>query len=94
MSILTVTSLAHGFGDGAIFTNVSFRMLKGEHIGLVGTHGEGKSTFMNIVTQKLHPDTEFADGTRSKNCPRRREWDWQNHVARRANEPSGRRCKG
>ncbi|WP_436663990.1 ABC-F family ATP-binding cassette domain-containing protein [Alicyclobacillus acidoterrestris] len=56
MSILTVTSLTHGFGDRAIFTNVSFRMLKGEHIGLVGANGEGKSTFMNIVTQKLHPD--------------------------------------
>ena len=34
----------------------SFRLLKGEHIGLVGANGEGKSTFMNIVTGKLMPD--------------------------------------
>jgi len=56
MSILNVTNLSHGFGDRAIFHNVSFRLLKGEHIGLVGANGEGKSTFMNIVTDKLQPD--------------------------------------
>ena len=56
MSILTVTNLSHGFGDRAIFHQVSFRLLKGEHIGLVGANGEGKSTFMNIITGKLMPD--------------------------------------
>ncbi|MES1045473.1 heme ABC transporter ATP-binding protein [Bacillus obstructivus] len=56
MSILTVKDLSHGFGDRAIFNNVSFRLLKGEHIGLVGANGEGKSTFMNIITRKLQPD--------------------------------------
>lgn len=35
---------------------ISFRLLKGEHIGLVGANGEGKSTFFNIVTDKLMPD--------------------------------------
>ena len=33
MSILNVEHLTHGFGDRAIFTDVSFRLLKGEHIG-------------------------------------------------------------
>lgn len=56
MSILNVEHLSHGFGDRAIFTDVSFRLLKGEHIGLVGANGEGKSTFMNIITGKLMPD--------------------------------------
>lgn len=56
MSILNVENLSHGFGDRAIFTDVSFRLLKGEHIGLVGANGEGKSTFMNIITGKLMPD--------------------------------------
>ncbi len=56
MSILNVEHLSHGFGDRAIFEDVSFRLLKGEHIGLVGANGEGKSTFMNIITGKLIPD--------------------------------------
>lgn len=56
MSILTVKNLTHGFGDRAIFDNVSFRMLKGEHIGLIGANGEGKSTFMSVVTGQLEPD--------------------------------------
>ena len=56
MSILTVEHLYHGFGDRAIFEDVSFRLLKGEHIGLVGANGEGKSTFMNTITGHLQPD--------------------------------------
>ena len=56
MSILSVEHLSHGFGDRAIFQDVSFRLLKGEHIGLVGANGEGKSTFMSIITGKLQPD--------------------------------------
>lgn len=56
MSILNVEHLTHGFGDRAIFHDVTFRLLKGEHIGLIGANGEGKSTFMNIITGKLMPD--------------------------------------
>ena len=67
MSILNVEHLSHGFGDRAIFHDVSFRLLKGEHIGLVGANGEGKSTFMNIITGKLQPDegkVEWAKNVR------------------------------
>ncbi|MDE6233666.1 MAG: ATP-binding cassette domain-containing protein [Lachnospiraceae bacterium] len=65
--ILDVKNLSHGFGDRAIFDNVSFRLLKGEHIGLIGANGEGKSTFMNIITGKLMPDegrVEWAKNVR------------------------------
>ena len=56
MSILVVKNMSHGFGDRVIFDDVSFRLLKGEHIALIGANGEGKSTFMNIITGKLMPD--------------------------------------
>ncbi len=68
MSILNVENLTHGFGDRAIFTDVSFRLLKGEHIGLIGANGEGKSTFMNIITGSLTPDegkVEWAKNVRT-----------------------------
>lgn len=64
--ILNVENLTHGFGDRAIFNNVAFRLLAGEHIGLVGANGEGKSTFMNIVTGTLAPDEGKVE--------------WNNHV--------------
>ena len=67
MSILNVEHLTHGFGDRVILDDVSFRLLKGEHIGLVGANGEGKSTFLNIVTGKLMPDegkVEWAKNVR------------------------------
>lgn len=56
MSILNVSHLSHGFGDRTIYHDVTFRLLKGEHIGLIGANGEGKSTFFNIITGKLMPD--------------------------------------
>lgn len=65
MSILTVKNLSHGFGDRAIFNDVSFRLLKGEHIGLIGANGEGKSTFMNIITRKLEPDAGQIDWSKN-----------------------------
>jgi len=64
MSILNVERLSHGFGDRAIFNDVSFRLLKGEHIGLIGANGEGKSTFMNIITGKLQPDDGKVEWSR------------------------------
>lgn len=56
MSVLTVENVTHGFGARQILENVSFRLLKGEHVALVGANGEGKSTFINIITGKLQPD--------------------------------------
>lgn len=56
MSILTVENVNHDFGGRKILEEASFRLLKGEHIGLVGANGEGKSTFLNIITGQLMPD--------------------------------------
>ncbi len=56
MSILNVSNVSHGFGSRVILEDASFRLLKGEHVGLVGANGEGKSTFLNIITGKLMPD--------------------------------------
>lgn len=56
MSYLTVSHISHSFGGRQILEDVSFKLLRGEHIGLVGANGEGKSTFLNIVTGHLDPD--------------------------------------
>lgn len=56
MSILAVEKVSHDFGGRQILEDASFRLLKGEHVGLVGANGEGKSTFLNIITGQLMPD--------------------------------------
>lgn len=55
MSLLTVENLSHTFGDRTLFKDVSFRLVEGEHVGLVGANGVGKSTLMNILTgEQIH----------------------------------------
>lgn len=56
MSVLNVEKVSHGFGARAILEDVSLRLLKGEHVGFFGANGEGKSTFLNIITGQLVPD--------------------------------------
>ena len=56
MSILKVENVTHGFGARMILEDASFTLLKGEHIGLVGANGEGKSTFLNMIIGKITPD--------------------------------------
>lgn len=56
VSILQVTRLGHGFGARNLFRDVSFRLLRGEHVGLVGSNGTGKSTFVEIITGQTQPD--------------------------------------
>lgn len=57
MSILTVENMSHSFGERVIFNNACFKLLRGEHIGLIGDNGQGKSTFMKIITNQLLPDS-------------------------------------
>lgn len=63
MSLLTVEDLSHNFGDRTLFKNVSFRLLAGEHVGLVGANGTGKSTMMNILTGSLLKDSGRVEWT-------------------------------
>ncbi|MFB6363249.1 ABC-F family ATP-binding cassette domain-containing protein [Paenibacillus elgii] len=63
MSLLTVEELSHSFGGRVLFKNVSFRLLPGEHVGLVGANGVGKSTLMNILTGNLLKDSGKVDWT-------------------------------
>ncbi len=54
--IISVNNVSHGYGSRKLLDNVSFKLNKGEHVGLVGANGEGKSTFINIITGSLMPD--------------------------------------
>ena len=57
MSILNAENITHGFGGRQILEDASFRLLKGEHIGLIGANGEGKSTFLKILNRETTADS-------------------------------------
>nr|WP_106783299.1 ABC-F family ATP-binding cassette domain-containing protein [Lysinibacillus timonensis] len=66
MAILSVENLGHSFGERTLFKDVSFRLVEGDHIGLVGANGVGKSTLMGIITGQVIHDTgrvEWLPGT-------------------------------
>ena len=64
MSILNAENITHSFGGRQILEDASFRLLKGEHIGLIGANGEGKSTFLRIITGELQPDNGTVEWCR------------------------------
>ncbi|MBN3526313.1 ABC-F family ATP-binding cassette domain-containing protein [Paenibacillus apiarius] len=63
MSLLTVEELGHSYGGRELFNDVSFRLLPGEHVGLVGANGAGKSTLMNILTGQVLKDNGKVEWT-------------------------------
>lgn len=56
MSILTINNLSHTFDGKFLFENANLSINSGEHIGIVGLNGAGKSTFMNILIGKVIQD--------------------------------------
>lgn len=66
MSIINVENLNFSFGDKAILNNISFRLLKEDHAGLVGSNGAGKTTLFNILTGRLVPDSGTIQYSSSK----------------------------
>lgn len=64
MSVLNVSNLSHSYGGREIFEDVSFKLNRGEHVALVGANGEGKSTFLAIITGQLSPDAGKVEWAR------------------------------
>ncbi len=59
MALLEVKELSHMYGDKKLYQNASFELYKGEHMGVVGPNGTGKSTLVKIILGDVLPD----DGT-------------------------------
>ena len=49
MSAISVNSISKSFGPQVVLQDISFEVLKGQKIGLVGQNGTGKSTLLNII---------------------------------------------
>jgi ABC transport system ATP-binding/permease protein len=55
--ILELHNISKAYGDKKLIENFSYKFKRKEHVGIVGQNGSGKSTFLEIITQVLAPDT-------------------------------------
>src|SRR6187200_3504033 len=62
MSHVVVSNLAYAHpGGDVLFSDVSFKVGSGEHIGFVGANGVGKSTLLKILAGRLEQIEGDAD---------------------------------
>ena len=54
---LTVQDLTFGVGDKTLFSNLSFGIAEGQHVGLIAQNGTGKTSLLNLLTGVEQPDS-------------------------------------
>ena len=59
MSLLDIKELSLSFGDKILYKNAELSLFKGEHMGIVGANGVGKSTLIHLCAGILVPDEGF-----------------------------------
>lgn len=55
--VVELHKISKSFDDKELFTQFEYNFIKGERVGIIGKNGTGKSTFLNIMTGKLTPDS-------------------------------------
>ncbi|WP_339610154.1 ABC-F family ATP-binding cassette domain-containing protein [uncultured Planktosalinus sp.] len=55
--IVEFHNVSKSFDEFEILNKFNYNFLKGERIGVIGKNGTGKSTFLNLLTGKITPDS-------------------------------------
>ncbi len=56
MSIIEVKNLSFAYSDAEVFSNISFKIEKGDFLGIIGSNGTGKSTLIKLILGLLQPE--------------------------------------
>lgn len=57
--LMQAKNLNFSYGEKKIFYKASFEIKRGEHVGIVGKNGVGKTTLLQLILQR-HPDIHLA----------------------------------
>jgi ATP-binding cassette subfamily F protein uup len=55
-SVITAEHVTKSYGGRTIIKDFSFRVQRGDRIGLVGSNGAGKTTLLKLLTGEIEPD--------------------------------------
>lgn len=55
--ILEMDDVSKSFGDNCVLSHFDYVFKRGERIGLIGRNGVGKTSFLNMITGNLRPDS-------------------------------------
>ncbi|MCW5519206.1 ABC-F family ATP-binding cassette domain-containing protein [Aureitalea sp. L0-47] len=55
--VVELHGISKSYGDNTLFSKFNYNFLRGEHLGIIGKNGTGKSTFLNILSGSVKPDT-------------------------------------
>ena len=50
-------NVSKSFGDLCVLNKFNYNFLRGERVGIIGKNGTGKSTFLNLLTSSIAPDS-------------------------------------
>ncbi|MCB2195874.1 MAG: ABC-F family ATP-binding cassette domain-containing protein [Bacteroidetes bacterium] len=59
--VIEIENLSKSFGEQTILKDFSYKFIRGEKVGIVGDNGTGKSTFLNLITERIQADSGSID---------------------------------
>lgn len=76
--VVTLKSVAKGFGDRTLFSGLDLKVTGGERIALIGDNGTGKTTLIKLLMDQEYPDAgkiKFGPAVRTAYLPQIVEFD-------------------
>ena len=62
--VLKVENLSKNFGDKTLYENISFEIVKGEKVALIGKNGTGKTTLIKQIMENNNPQIRLGESVK------------------------------
>ena len=69
MSLVRLDQVLKSYAGAVVLDGLDLRIEEGEHIGLIGRNGTGKSTIFKVITGEIEPEAGLVE--RMRRAPHR-----------------------